>query len=111
MRAIDYLKNSSEKFLTISKDYYNNFQRRFENLPADVRERDEVEYRFNEACSDVDECLEEMESSLQDLNELSGTDDSTLYRAVVDGQEIAVLYAKINSCIYFAWSVFFDLIK
>ena len=111
MRAIDYLKNSSEKFLTISKDYYNNFQRRFENLPADVRERDEVEHQFNVTCSDVDESLESMESSLQDLNELSGSDDHSLYCAVVIGQEIAVLYAKINSCIYFAWGRIFDLIK
>ena len=110
MRAIDYIKNSSEEFLTISKEYYDNFQRQFENLPADVRERDEVEYRFNATCSDVDEWLEAMESSLQDLNELSGTDDSSLYRAVVDGQEIAVLYGKLSSSIYFTWSLFFDLV-
>jgi len=110
MKAIDYIKNSSETFLTISKEYYDNFQRQFENLPADVRERDEVEHRFNATCSDVDECLEEMESSLQDLDELSGTDDSTLYRAVVDAQEIAVLYGKVNSSIYFAWQLFFDLV-
>lgn len=110
MRAIDYLKNSSEKFLTISKEYYDNFQRQFENFPTDIRERAEVKHRFNATCSDVDECLEEMESSLQDLNELSGTDDSTLYRAVIIGQTIAVYYAKINSVIYFAQGVFFELL-
>ena len=110
MTTIDYIKNSSEKFLTISKEYYDNFQRQFENLPADVRERDEVDHRFNATCSDVDEFLETMESSLQDLNELSGTDDNTLYRAVVDAQEIAVLYGKANSSIYFAWQLFFDLL-
>ena len=97
-------------FLTISKKYYDDFQRRFENLPVDVRERDDVEHRFNTTCSSVDEYLEEMESSLQDLNELSGSDDSSLYRAVVDGQEIAVLYGKVNSSIYFAWQLFFDLV-
>ena len=110
MRAIDYIKNSSEKFVAISKEYYDNFQRQFENLPTDVKSSDDVEYQFNATCSDVDEWLEAMESSLQDLNELSGTDDSTLYRAVVDGQEIAVLYGKVNSSIYFAWQLFFDLV-
>lgn len=78
--VIDYIKKSSEKFVSISQKYYDNFLKSFNGLPTNVQEQEEIEYWFNRTCTNVDDCLAEMNKSLEQLRELTDTDNKVITR-------------------------------
>ena len=95
--TIEYIKKSSEKFASITQKYYDNFLKSFNGLPMDVQEQEEIEYWFNRTCTNVDGYLAEMNKSLEQLRELTDTDNKSLFHAVRCAQSICICHGRVDA--------------
>lgn len=64
---IEYIKKSSEKFVSISQKDYNNFLKNFEYLSDESKNKSIIKDWFNRICTDVGDYLFNMNKILREI--------------------------------------------